>query len=74
MIDTAPGVAESAVIRKPEAAVSLKELIVRAKELLANYKVPKLVLFVGDLPRNTPGKIQKNLLRATFKDLATPGR
>ena len=54
--------------------MSLKELIVRAKELLANCKVPKLVLFVGDLPRNTPGKIQKNLLRATFKDLATPGR
>ena len=30
---------------------------------LANFKVPKLVLFVDDLPRNTMGKVQKNVLR-----------
>ena len=33
------------------------------KPRLANYKLPKRVLFVEDLPRNAMGKVQKNLLR-----------
>ena len=36
---------------------------------LANYKLPKRVLFVADLPRNTMGKVQKNVLRETYRDL-----
>jgi len=39
-----------------------------AKAELANFKVPKKVFFVDELPRNTMGKIQKNLLRDRFKD------
>ncbi|MGF1628211.1 MAG: malonyl-CoA synthase [Kiloniellaceae bacterium] len=39
-----------------------------AKAELANFKVPKKVFFVDDLPRNTMGKVQKNLLRDRFKD------
>jgi malonyl-CoA/methylmalonyl-CoA synthetase len=27
------------------------------------------VVFVDDLPRNTMGKVQKNVLRETFSDL-----
>ncbi|MEX0583429.1 MAG: fatty acid--CoA ligase, partial [Sneathiella sp.] len=33
------------------------------KEKLANFKVPKQVFIVDDLPRNTMGKVQKNQLR-----------
>ncbi len=33
------------------------------KERIANYKVPKRVFFVSELPRNAMGKVQKNLLR-----------
>jgi malonyl-CoA/methylmalonyl-CoA synthetase len=36
---------------------------------LAKHKLPKRVIFVEDLPRNATGKVQKNLLRETFKDL-----
>jgi malonyl-CoA/methylmalonyl-CoA synthetase len=36
---------------------------------LAKYKQPKRVLFIDELPRNTMGKVQKNLLRDTYKDL-----
>ena len=36
---------------------------------LARYKVPKRVLFVDELPRNTMGKVQKNLLRAAYAAL-----
>ena len=34
-----------------------------AREHLANFKVPKTIVFLEDLPRNTMGKVQKNQLR-----------
>jgi malonyl-CoA/methylmalonyl-CoA synthetase len=36
---------------------------------VAKYKHPKRVVFVDELPRNTMGKVQKNLLRDAYKDL-----
>jgi malonyl-CoA/methylmalonyl-CoA synthetase len=36
---------------------------------LARFKLPKRVIFVPDLPRNTMGKVQKNVLRETYADL-----
>jgi malonyl-CoA/methylmalonyl-CoA synthetase len=36
---------------------------------LAKFKMPKRVLFVDDLPRNTMGKVQKNVLRDSYKDI-----
>jgi malonyl-CoA/methylmalonyl-CoA synthetase len=33
------------------------------RQRLAKFKQPQAVLFVDDLPRNTMGKVQKNLLR-----------
>ncbi len=38
-------------------------IIEHVKTQLANYKVPKRVHFLADLPRNAMGKVQKNLLR-----------
>ncbi len=35
---------------------------------LAKYKQPKKVFFVDELPRNTMGKVQKNVLRDIYKD------
>jgi malonyl-CoA/methylmalonyl-CoA synthetase len=32
------------------------------------------VIFVDDLPRNTMGKVQKNLLRDSYKDLYIPSK
>jgi malonyl-CoA/methylmalonyl-CoA synthetase len=42
------------------------EIIATLKARLANFKVPKRVHFVDELPRNTMGKVQKNLLRERF--------
>ena len=43
--------------------VSEADVIAHVKANLANFKVPKRVLFVDALPRNTMGKVQKNVLR-----------
>ncbi|MBC9883657.1 malonyl-CoA synthase [Bradyrhizobium sp. INPA01-394B] len=84
-IDAMPGVVESAVIGVPHAdfgegvtavlvcnkgadvteAAVLKALDGR----LAKVKMPKRVFVVDELPRNTMGKVQKNILRDTYKDI-----
>jgi malonyl-CoA/methylmalonyl-CoA synthetase len=43
--------------------VSETDVIAHVRANLANFKVPKRVVFVDDLPRNAMGKVQKNLLR-----------
>jgi malonyl-CoA/methylmalonyl-CoA synthetase len=79
VIDEMSGVLESAVIGVPHAdfgeavvavvvmrdgaVVSEAALIDTLKTRIANFKVPKRVHFVAELPRNTMGKVQKNVLR-----------
>jgi malonyl-CoA/methylmalonyl-CoA synthetase len=35
---------------------------------IANFKVPKRVWVVEDLPRNAMGKVQKNVLRERYRE------
>ncbi len=89
-IDAMPGVVESAVIGVPHpdfgegvtavvvadtnAALSETDVLAALSERLARFKQPKRVIVVSELPRNTMGKVQKNVLRETYKDLyAGPG-
>lgn len=46
-----------------------KQIITQLKEKLANYKVPKKIFVLEALPRNTMGKVQKNLLRQAYMQL-----
>ena len=55
------------VIAKPEATVSGDAVIAALKSQLANFKIPKKCFVVDTLPRNTMGKVQKNLLRDQYK-------
>ncbi len=90
-IDALPGVIESAVIGLPhpdlgEAVVAVvvptgpgttdePAILAALADRLADYKRPKRVVFVDELPRNTMGKVQKNVLRERFRDVpATGGR
>jgi malonyl-CoA/methylmalonyl-CoA synthetase len=84
-IDALDGISESAVIgiahpdfgegvtavvvRKPGSAISAADIAEGIAKRLAKYKHPKQVIFVDDLPRNTMGKVQKNLLREAYKDI-----
>ncbi|KZD12361.1 malonate--CoA ligase [Oceanibaculum pacificum] len=45
-----------------------EEIAARLKTRLAAYKLPKHVHIVDELPRNTMGKVQKNVLRDQYKD------
>jgi len=85
LIDDMPGVAESAVIGVPHADFGEAVVAVvvpkdgasldagamqqELKSRIANFKVPKRVHIVDQLPRNTMGKVQKNVLRETYKTL-----
>ncbi|HYG86499.1 MAG TPA: malonyl-CoA synthase [Azospirillum sp.] len=55
------------VLRKPgSAGPDEAQVVAVCKEQLANFKVPKRVFFLDELPRNTMGKVQKNLLRDRY--------
>jgi malonyl-CoA/methylmalonyl-CoA synthetase len=64
------GEAVVAVVKRASggAEVSADAIQSTTRAELANFKVPKKVFFVDELPRNTMGKVQKNLLRDRFKD------
>ncbi|MFA7667899.1 MAG: malonyl-CoA synthase [Burkholderiaceae bacterium] len=83
-IDEMSGVSESAVIGVPhadfgEAVVAVvvpragaqldaATMISELKNQLAGFKVPKQIHIVDELPRNTMGKVQKNLLRQSWAE------
>ena len=50
------------VVRKPDTAVAGDELKSYCAEHLADYKRPRHVTFVDELPRNATGKVMKHLL------------
>jgi malonyl-CoA/methylmalonyl-CoA synthetase len=88
VIDAIPGVLESAVIGlphpdfgeavtavivpRPGAELSESQIMEHVKAELANYKVPKRVILLADLPRNAMGKVQKNVLRQRYGDAGRP--
>jgi malonyl-CoA/methylmalonyl-CoA synthetase len=81
-INEIPGVAESALVGVPHSdfgevgiavvvvktgsQVTPEEIIANLKSRLANFKIPKRCFIVSELPRNTMGKVQKNLLRDQY--------
>jgi len=85
LIDELPGVRESAVVGLPHkdfgegvtacvvtgkgATLTEKDVLDAFSGRLAKFKHPKRVIFVEELPRNTMGKVQKNLIREKFVKL-----
>jgi malonyl-CoA/methylmalonyl-CoA synthetase len=84
-IDAMPGVIESAVIgvphpdfgegvtaivvTRPDSSLTEADVLAGLAGRLAKFKQPKKVIFLPDLPRNTMGKVQKNILRQTYDGL-----
>ena len=55
------------VVARPGAELTGDALIDALKKRLANFKIPKRCFIVDALPRNTMGKVQKNLLRDQYR-------
>ena len=84
VIDDLPGVQECAVIGVPHAdfgeavvavvvpegqEISLEFVKSELADKLAKFKQPKALVNVSELPRNTMGKVQKNLLRDQYSGI-----
>ncbi|MBV6271306.1 malonyl-CoA synthase [Alcaligenaceae bacterium CGII-47] len=85
VLDVQPGVEESAVIGVPHAdfgemvvaiivpkvgqVLDIEGIQASLKTCLANFKMPKQIHVIDALPRNTMGKVQKNVLRQQYKNL-----
>jgi malonyl-CoA/methylmalonyl-CoA synthetase len=85
VLDAQEGVLESAVIGVPhpdfgetvlalivpsaERAPDLDAIHAHISQSLARFKLPKKLILLPELPRNTMGKVQKNTLRDQFRDL-----
>lgn len=83
LLDAATGVLESAVIGLPHrdfgeavfavlvaqrgVALDAEAVLAEIAPALARFKQPKAAVVVEALPRNTMGKVQKNMLRETYK-------
>ena len=79
LLDAVPGVTESAVIGVPPpdlgeavfavlvGSVTPDMALAAVGDDLARFKQPKAAVVVAELPRNTMGKVQKNVLRDTYK-------
>ncbi|CTQ52165.1 Long-chain-fatty-acid--CoA ligase [Roseibium album] len=88
LLDDQPGVLESAVVGvpHPDFGETVLGLLVADKQepldlpgiaqsvnrSLARFKQPRKLIVVDQLPRNTMGKVQKNVLRDNYQDLFVP--
>jgi len=90
VLDAQPGVLESAVIGVPHpdfgetvvailvpekgAAPDMAQIEAAVTEDLARFKHPRRMIVLDALPRNTMGKVQKNVLRETYGGLFDPAQ
>lgn len=85
VLDEQSGVLESAVIGVPHpdfgetvlgiivpetgTSPDLESIMTSVQGQLARFKHPRKLVVVDELPRNTMGKVQKNILRDSYKDM-----
>ncbi|WP_146346633.1 malonate--CoA ligase [Phaeobacter marinintestinus] len=88
VLDDQPGVLESAVIGVPHPdfgetvlgiivpengqSPDLDGMMQAVRTSLARFKHPRQLILIDELPRNTMGKVQKNILRDQYREMFTP--
>ncbi|MEO3414441.1 malonyl-CoA synthase [Roseovarius sp. CAU 1744] len=88
VLDEQPGVLESAVVGvphpdfgetvlgvvvpEPGSTPDLDAIMEAVRASLARFKHPRELIVLDELPRNTMGKVQKNILRDQYNDLFAP--
>ena len=58
----------AALVIEPGAEADTEQVAASIKNRLARYKHPRRYEIVDELPRNTMGKVQKNILRAAYAE------
>jgi len=87
LLDDQPGILESAVIGvphpdfgetvlgilvpEPGQTPDIEAILETVQGELARFKHPRKLIVLDELPRNTMGKVQKNVLRETYKNMFT---
>ncbi|WP_326679001.1 FadD3 family acyl-CoA ligase [Streptomyces sp. NBC_01237] len=67
-------VGKAYAVRRPGATVTADDLIAWSRREMANFKVPRSVEFVTELPRNASGKVVKRELRGRGEQGSRPAR
>ncbi|KVT37222.1 AMP-binding protein [Burkholderia multivorans] len=57
---------KAAVVLKPQRAATQDVLVAHCRALLADYKLPRSISFVTELPRNASGKIARKIVREQY--------
>ena len=57
------------VVCEPGANLTQDQIVGALAKTMAKFKQPKHIDFVAELPRNTMGKVQKNVLRERYAGL-----
>ncbi|MGJ8544104.1 MAG: malonate--CoA ligase [Sulfitobacter sp.] len=86
LIDEVPGVVESAafgiphadfgesvavaVVQEPGGTLTADDILASISTDIARFKIPRKIFFLDALPRNTMGKVQKNVLRTSHAEHA----
>ena len=61
------------IVTRDGATVGADEIVAYCRQHLASYKKPRHVVFVDELPRSYTGKVKKQKLRTTYRDIGCPG-
>jgi malonyl-CoA/methylmalonyl-CoA synthetase len=57
------------LVPRPGARLEEEVILESIKPKIARFKQPKRIVVLDELPRNTMGKVQKNVLRDAYKAL-----
>jgi len=57
------------IVAVPGQTPDLDHIAATAASALARFKQPRKLILIDELPRNTMGKVQKNILRERYKDI-----
>ena len=64
---------KAVIVLRPGREAAADELVAHCRAQLADYKLPRSVSFVGELPKNASGKLARKLVREAYWQGATRG-
>lgn len=56
------------IVKAPDSTLDEAQIMKHCREMLAGYKIPKIIRFMPALPRTGSGKVQKELLKLEIKN------